>query len=120
MPGSAGRQFAGSLATAPNTGGVKSPTAAPASNGAAAAASAPSASASSAIPSGISLRNKDTLPGEERVVGSGCGLAVRAAVEDVDLVQLPDRPLALHHRSRHDRVEGRRERARASDRRVGG
>src|SRR6059058_5543064 len=104
MPGSAGRQFAGSFATAPNTGGVKSPTAAPTSKGAAAAPSATSASASSAIPSGISLRNKDTLPGEQRVVDGGRDLAVRAAVENVDLVQFPDRALALQHRSRHDRV----------------
>ena len=41
-----------------------------------------------------------------------------AAVEDVDLAQLPDRALALDDRAGHERVERRRERAASAGRRA--
>src|SRR4051794_12736722 len=125
MPGSAGTQFAGSFATAPKGGGVKSPTAAPTSNGAAEATSPSMAITSAArarasAPRTETLRDEDTLTREQRVVEGRCGLAVGTAVEHVDLVQLPDRALALDHRAGQDRVEARRQRAGTADRGVGG
>ena len=64
------------------------------------------------------LWDEDALPGEHRVVLGGRE-AVGAAVEDLDLAELPDRSLSLAHGPRQERIGGRRDGAGRADRRVG-
>src|SRR5215207_9217192 len=58
------------------------------------------------------LWDPDTRRGKQRVVGR-VGIRVRAAVEDADLAELPDRPLSLDHRARHQRIQRRAQGAEA-------
>src|SRR6185436_18435004 len=64
------------------------------------------------------LRNEDALVHEQRVVGGGVGVGVRAAVVDLDLAELPVRARVLGDLAGDDRIGGGGDRAGRADRGV--